>query len=617
MSNPHAGDVAATFCATLVDQWVRMGMRHAVVSPGSRSTPLALAVTADGRVTVSVHHDERSAAFMALGIAMATKVPAMVVTTSGTAAVELHPAVVEAHHAGVPMLVCTADRPTWLHGIGAPQTINQTDLYGSSVRLFAEPGVPTADAAAQWRPLADSAMSAAMGPRPGPVHLNLAFDEPLVGTAGPLPAIGAAGDPDNDDDDDAGAVIDAGVLQMVARRVATGRGVIVAGGDIADPTGVMDLAAMVGWPVLADPRSGCRVPSAVTVAHPDALLRHDGFARASRPDVVLRLGTPWASKVLGAWLDGLDAHQIGVHTHGVRYDPGGSLDEVVTAEPGALCAAVAGLLGHQSAGAVRGDAHGDTGRGGDGAAGDAGDSCDAGGGGAGAPAGWLRLWATADQVAAQAIASQLGADAVINEPAVARTVAAMLPDGARLMVSSSMPVRDLEWFSAARTGLSVVSNRGANGIDGVVSTAVGLALAAPGPVAVLVGDVAMLHDTNALLGLVSRNVDLTVVVVDNDGGGIFSFLPQAGALPTDRFEEMFGTPHGVDLAALAIAHNLEATVVDDLGSLAGVIKSSAGHRGTTVVVVRTRRDANVVVHSRLHNGVIEAVSQGVELPGWP
>jgi 2-succinyl-5-enolpyruvyl-6-hydroxy-3-cyclohexene-1-carboxylate synthase len=180
-----------------------------------------------------------------------------------------------------------------------------------------------------------------------------------------------------------------------------------------------------------------------------------------------------------------------------------------------------------------------------------------------------------------------------------------------------MPVRDLEWFSAARTGLSVVSNRGANGIDGVVSTAVGLALAAPGPVAVLVGDVAMLHDTNALLGLVSRSVDLTVVVVDNDGGGIFSFLPQAGALPTDRFEEMFGTPHGVDLAALAIAHNLEATVVDDLGSLAGVIKSSAGHRGTTVVVVRTRRDANVVVHSRLHNGVIEAVSQGVELPGWP
>lgn len=590
MSNPHAGDVAATFCATLVDQWVRMGMRHAVVSPGSRSTPLALAVTADDRVTVSVHHDERSAAFMALGIAMVTKVPAMVVTTSGTAAVELHPAVVEAHHAGVPMLVCTADRPSWLHGVGAPQTINQTDLYGSSVRLFAEPGVPTADAVAQWRPLADRAMRAAMGTPPGPVHLNLAFDEPLIGTAGPLPAIDAAGDPDNgaDDDDDAGAVVDAGVIEMVARRVAIGRGVIVAGGDIADPNGVMDLAAMVGWPVLADPRSGCRVPSAVTVTHPDALLRHDGFAQAARPDVVLRLGTPWASKVLGAWLDGLDAHQIGVHAHGVRYDPGGSLNELVTAEPGALCAAVAALLGHQSAG-----------------------------GEAGTPAGWLQMWAAADRIAAQVIASQLDADAAVNEPAVARTVAAMLPDGARLMVSSSMPVRDLEWFSAARTGLSVVSNRGANGIDGVVSTAVGLALAAPGPVAVLVGDVAMLHDTNALLGLVSRNVDLTVVVVDNDGGGIFSFLPQAGALPTDRFEELFGTPHGVDLTALAIAHNLEALVVEDLGSLAGVIESSAGHPGTTVVVVRTRRDANVVVHSRLHDGVIEAVSQGVELPDWP
>jgi 2-succinyl-5-enolpyruvyl-6-hydroxy-3-cyclohexene-1-carboxylate synthase len=586
VSNPHAGDVAATFCATVVDQWVRCGLRHAVVSPGSRSTPLALAVAADDRVVVSVHHDERSAAFMALGIGMATGVPAMVVTTSGTAAVELHPAVVEAHYAGVPMLVCTADRPSWLHGVGAPQTIDQTNLFGSSVGMFAEPGVPDINDQAQWRPLADRAMAAATGARPGPVHLNLAFDEPLVGTPGPLPA--ATGEAAGSVPIAANGPLDTSAVESVAAVVSGRRGVIVAGGGIADPDGVMALATVLGWPVLADPRSGCRVPAPCTVAHPDAILRHDGVARALAPDVVLRLGTPWASKVLGSWIDGLDAHHIGVHAHGSRYDAGGSLDELVAAEPGALCAAVASQLS-------------------------SGEPGDGGAGGVGAPPWWLQRWSRADQLAASVMASHLDDGSEISEPAVARTVAAALPAGSGLVVSSSMPVRDLEWYSAPRTGLSVMANRGANGIDGVVSTAVGVALARSGPVAVLIGDVAMLHDSNAMLGLASRNVDLTVVVVDNDGGGIFSFLPQAAALPPARFEELFGTPHGVDLVTLVAAHGLEATVITDTESLAGAVAASAGSAGTTVLVVRTGRDTNVSVHARLHDDVTDALSQHLDL----
>lgn len=602
MSNPHAGDVAATFCATLVDQWVQWGLRHAVVSPGSRSTPLALAVAADDRVSVSVHHDERSAAFMALGIGAASGVPAMVVTTSGTAAVELHPAVVEANHAGVPLLVCTADRPEWLHGVGAPQTIDQTNLYGSSVRLFCEPGVPALSSAALWRPLADSAMAAATGHRPGPVHLNLAFDEPLVGTPLDLP--------DSESGGTTGAAsasahaaasvgvgmgggapgpvaepIDATVVASVAASVTGRRGVIVAGGAIADPPGVMALAAVLGWPVLADPRSGCRVRSPVVVAHPDALLRHDGTARALAPEVVLRLGTPWASKVLGQWLDSLDAHQIGVHAHGMRFDPGGSLDDLVEAEPGALCSAVASVIGGTSLTPV----------------------------GAGAPTPWLDSWVEADQLVADVMATHLDTGAEVSEPSVARTVASVVPDGGRLVVSSSMPVRDLEWYAAPRTGLTVMANRGANGIDGVISTAVGVALARPEPVAVLVGDVATLHDSNALLGLAGRNVDLTVVVVDNDGGGIFSFLPQATALPAATFEELFGTPHGVDLVALAAAHGLSAMEVGDMASLRAAVTGSVGHRGTTVIVVRTSRNTNVDVHNRLHDEVVARLADRWDL----
>jgi 2-succinyl-5-enolpyruvyl-6-hydroxy-3-cyclohexene-1-carboxylate synthase len=593
----------------LVDQWVQWGLRHAVVSPGSRSTPLALAVAADDRVSVSVHHDERSAAFMALGIGAASGVPAMVVTTSGTAAVELHPAVVEAHHAGVPLLVCTADRPEWLHGVGAPQTIDQTNLYGSSVRLFCEPGVPALSSAALWRPLADSAMAAATGHRPGPVHLNLAFDEPLVGTPLDLPdseSVGTTGAANALGHAAAsvaasvgagmgggagmgvgagmgggaqGAVaepIDATVVASVAASVTGRRGVIVAGGAIADPQGVMALAAVLGWPVLADPRSGCRVRSPVVVAHPDALLRHDGTARALAPEVVLRLGTPWASKVLGQWLDSLDAHQIGVHAHGMRFDPGGSLDDLVEAEPGALCSAVASVIGGTSSTPV----------------------------GAGRPTPWLDSWVEADQLVADVMATHLDTGAEVSEPSVARTVASVVPDGGRLVVSSSMPVRDLEWYAAPRTGLTVMANRGANGIDGVISTAVGVALARPAPVAVLVGDVATLHDSNALLGLAGRNVDLTVVVVDNDGGGIFSFLPQATALPAATFEELFGTPHGVDLVALAAAHGLSAIEVVDMASLKAAVTGSVGHRGTAVIVVRTSRSTNVEVHQRLHDEVV-------------
>jgi 2-succinyl-5-enolpyruvyl-6-hydroxy-3-cyclohexene-1-carboxylate synthase len=554
MSVSSPENVQATFCATLVDEWVRGGVRHALIAPGSRSTPMALALAADDRLDVHVHHDERAASFMALGIGIATGAPAVLLTTSGTATAELHPAVVEASYGRVPLLVVTADRPPELQGVGAPQTIDQQDLYGRAVRWFAAPGVPDEAEASTWRSLAVQSFAAAVaGDSPGPVHLNLAFREPLVGTPGALPAPAPAPPP-------------ADVAAHAVERTALppGRGVLVAGGDIRDPSAVLALADRLGWPVLADPRSGCRVPGRSTVASFDSLLRSDAFAASQRPDVIVWLGDRPASKVLGQWASGSEARQIVVGA--ALVDPDRNADVVVRADPSAWCSSATGQP---------------------------------------APPTWCQSWTDADARALAAMEQSLATHREATDPGVARaTVAAAR---GTLVVASSMPVRDVEWYSEPRTGLRVLSNRGANGIDGVVSTAVGVALGSGEPVTALVGDVAFLHDANALLGLAKRDLDLTIVVVDNRGGAIFSFLPQHELLERERYELLFGTPHDVDLAALAGVHGIPAVTVEDAEGAAPAIQAAVAAPGTRVVVVRTDRDANVAVHRALNSAVAGAL----------
>jgi 2-succinyl-5-enolpyruvyl-6-hydroxy-3-cyclohexene-1-carboxylate synthase len=558
MSSTSTANVQATFCATLVDEWVRAGVRHAVVAPGSRSTPMALAIAADDRLAVQVHHDERAAGFIALGIGVTTGVPAIVLTTSGTAAVELHPAVVEASYGRVPLLVVTADRPPELQSVGAPQTIDQTRLFGGAARWFAAPGVPDPAAAPTWRSLAAQALAESLGSRPGPVHLNLAFREPLVGDAGELPPGRSGGAPWHE------AVPVS--LDAPATVLPEERGVLVAGGGIGDPTAVLDLARRLGWPVLADPRSGCRVPASASIAAFDALLRHEPFATARRPEVVVRLGDPPASKALSRWVTGSGARQYAVGP--AWADPERAADVVVRARPDEWCRRATGSPADPA---------------------------------------WCRAWADAERAAQDAIDGVLAAHPEATDPFVARTVTAGA--SGTLVVASSMPVRDVEWYGPARSGLRVHANRGANGIDGVVSTAVGVAVGvgAGAPVTALVGDIAFLHDTNALLGLAARQLDLTVVVVDNRGGAIFSFLPQRELLAGERFEQLFGTPHDVDLAALAVAHGLPAVTVHAAADLAPALDAAHRARGTQVVVVRTDREANVAVHRELDAAVASAL----------
>jgi 2-succinyl-5-enolpyruvyl-6-hydroxy-3-cyclohexene-1-carboxylate synthase len=549
-------NLQATFCVTLVDEWVRAGVRHAVVAPGSRSTPMALALANDDRLSVHVHHDERAAAFLALGIGVASGVPAIVLTTSGTAAAELHPAVAEASYGRVPMLVVTADRPAELQSVGAAQTIDQTHLFGRSVRWFAAPGVPDAAAAPTWRSLASQAHHESVGVVPGPVHLNLAFREPLVGEAGEPPPGRPGGAPWH------GAPSPVGVVAPMA--LPGGRGVIVAGGDVGDPAAVLDLGDRLGWPVLADPRSGCRVPGPTSVGAFDALLRHERFAASHRPDVIVRLGDPPASKALVAWMTTSGARQYAVGTGWA--DPQRDADVVVRARPDDWCRGATGTAADPS---------------------------------------WRREWTEADAAAQRAIDGVLAAHHEATDPYVARSV--MASAAGSLVVASSMPVRDVEWFAAPRIGLRVHANRGANGIDGVVSTAVGVAAGSDAPGTALVGDIAFLHDANALLGLASRRLDLTIVVVDNRGGAIFSFLSQKDLLPVERFEQLFGTPHDVDLAALAVVHGLPALTVHDADGLVPALAAASSAPGTHVVVVRTDREANVALHRELAAAVARAL----------
>ena len=501
-----------------------------------------------------------------MGAGVCTGQAAAVLCTSGTAATHFHAAVVEADLSGVPMVVITADRPPELQGIGAPQTIDQTELYGNAVRWYHDPGVAAADSAHRWRTIAHEAIATAVAvDNPGPVHLNLPFREPLLGVAGDLPS---ADVPLADLVAQSASVDDLDVAAAAA-LVNVARVVVVAGRG-AGVDAVRALAAQRGWPVLADPRSGCRsLPQAIAAF--DALLRVRSFADAQRPEAVLLLGEPPASKVLAQWLASLDVPQVQVHHQPRVIDPDAMVSLRLVAPVGAVCEL---LVAH----------------------------------GGPTDAGWCREWTQAEAAAQLAIEAVLGeavlGEAVLSEPAVARALTGPeLAPGTQLVVSSSMPIRDVEWFGNPSQHATVHANRGANGIDGVIATAIGVALATDVPTVALVGDVAFCHDASSLTGLSRRHVNLAIVVVDNDGGGIFSFLPQATALDTPRFEQLFGTPHGTDVLALAAAHGLATTTATTPRELLDAVRRP----GVSVVRVASTRAGNVATHDRLNAAVADAL----------
>jgi 2-succinyl-5-enolpyruvyl-6-hydroxy-3-cyclohexene-1-carboxylate synthase len=561
MSTP--GDIAATFCATLADEWARDGIQHAVIAPGSRSTPLALALISSPKFQSHVFHDERSAAFAALGIGLSTGVPAVLLCTSGTAAAHFHAAVIEAHQSNVPMIVCTADRPPELRDIGAPQTIDQTNLYGSAVRWFHDPGVPSLDAKHTWRALASRCVSLSTTGRPGPVHLNLPFRDPLIGDVGDLPPVRQ----DSWVRNVQSAEVSIDDISALAQNLSERRGVIVAGnGATAD---VLTLADALQWPVFADPRSGLRECVQGVVIAFDPILRAPSVSSDFTPDVVLRVGEPPASKVLAQWVAASGAEVIQIQPHEGVIDPDHLTHVSYVGNISRTCGELATRV--KSVDSL-----------------------------------WRSKWQAAETSAQRAISEWTKEN--FSEPSVVRAITDELSPGTNLVVSSSMPIRDVEWFGTVTPGVKVYSNRGANGIDGVVSTAVGIAIGSNMPTNLLIGDVAFLHDINGLIALPSRNIDLNVLVTNNDGGSIFSFLPQGTAVDTDSFEKIYGTPHGVVLRDLASAYGLHYI---DASNEVNDAASAVSRKGCNLVEIRCDRGVNVGLHNQLNDAVVEAVEATV------
>jgi 2-succinyl-5-enolpyruvyl-6-hydroxy-3-cyclohexene-1-carboxylate synthase len=542
-----------------VDELVRNDVCAAVTSPGSRNAPLVLALAGDGRLPCHSVIDERSAGFFALGLAKATGRPAVVACTSGTAAANYAPAVNEADQAGVPLIVLTADRPPELRDVGAGQTIGQIGLFGSAVRWFVELGTHSysADRERWVRTLTCRVVQAATaGPRYGPVHVNVALREPLV-PDGPVPEP-AGGRPG-----DAPWLTRRRPAAPVTWTAPAPRGVVVCGrvehGYSAVADAVAAFATAAGWPVLADPLSGAR-RGAHAIAHYDALLRVPGFGERMAPDAVLRIGDLPTSKPLRTWLAGLgDVPQVATHPTGVWHDPDGVLEELLEADPVSTLRA------------------------------------------AGAPEpqpSWAADWRAADDAAAGAIDAALGDS--LSDAAVARELG-RLDASYVVFVAASMPIRDAETFwPAADEPPRALAHRGANGIDGTISAALGAAAAGKRVVCWL-GDVALAHDAGALLSVRRLGLELTLVVVDNDGGAVFDFLPIAtqGAV----YEEHIATPPGLDVAGLAAAYGLEYSAASDVEALRGAL----GAGGARLVHVRTDRAANVAHHRAVWDAVAAAV----------
>ena len=555
-----------TLLRAFCDELARCGLEHACTSPGSRSTPIVLSLVREPRIRCWSHIDERCSGFFAVGAAKASGRPVAVTCTSGTATANLAPAVIEAQQARVPMIVLTADRPPELRDVGAGQTIDQVKLYGDAVKWFVEVGVHDAtDDRLRWiRALACRAFWTSVEGRPGPVHLNFPLREPLI-LSSPL------------QDDDSGRADGRPWVRRVpvtpppagALTALPGRGIVVAGRHERDRwlgAAAARFAERAGYPLLADPLSGARHGPAA-IAHYDVILRDERFAHEMQPELVIRIGDLPTSKPLRTWLASLDdTEQVALDPEGAWQDPAAV---VSVSDPGDPAAA---LEAHAPETPPDPD--------------------------------WLAAWRRADDDTADVIADALGDE--LSEPLVARCLGEWLPPDATLFVASSMPIRDVELFFAARElAPHVASNRGANGIDGTVSSAFGTAAVSDGPVVLLIGDVALAHDIGGLLAARRLDLAVTIVLLNNDGGGIFHFLPVAGE--SDGFEEHVATPHGLDFSHAAALYGLDYERPASVAALRQAVEAAVSHHRTTIVEVRTDREQNLALHRR----IADAVARGL------
>ena len=623
--NPRAN--RNTFWASVfAGELARGGVAYACISPGSRSTPLTLALATHPEIETFTLLDERGAAFFALGLAKASGRPAALVCTSGTAAANYLPAVVEASTANVPLLVLTADRPPLLRDTGAGQAIDQLKLYGGMTRWFFEVGEPVIREGdlRRLRQLAGQALAIASGNSAapaGPVHLNFPFRKPLEAQAVPedfppgldahLLAVSGLPDAPFSHASSAPAPADAGVVESIAARVlAAPRGLILcgpmtgvshrdggrSGEENGWPAAVVALARHSGYPILAEPPSGvidgsagaAAVPQSI-VPHAELVLQAPAFQEKLAPRLVLRFGgMPTGKGVQSLLAEHPDCPLVLVNEEGAWPDTTHHPAQLVRAHPAVFCRQLSGRLE-----ALRN--------------------------GRPADSSWSEAFAEAGAVAGRTLSALYetpppeGLAGEWFEGRVFAELASLVPKEAIQFTASSMPVRDLAAFTplsgwAARH----LVNRGANGIDGTLSSALGAAAAhgntgaAGGPSVLVIGDVAFNHDANALLAARQFDLPLTVVLINNDGGGIFEMLPIAEY--GELHETYFGTPHGIDFASLCAAYGVPHHLPEDWDAFRQRVRDGLASGGPSVIEIRGDRRENRARHLKASQAVAGALS---------
>jgi 2-succinyl-5-enolpyruvyl-6-hydroxy-3-cyclohexene-1-carboxylate synthase len=584
------GDIALACATALIEKLADGGVRHACISPGSRSTPLALAVSREERMRVHVHLDERSGGFFAVGLAKATGEPVAIITTSGTAAAELFPSIIEASQARVPVVALTADRPPHLRGTGANQTIDQVNLYGSYVRAYLEQSVPSNEVidTVRWADAGRDAVAMAIADT-GPVHINCPFDEPLVpgvtdgrtwGSGEMHPFVGGIAD-DEPSESENGSVWPE--VERFIARYGDRKGLITIGGVRPPETlSLLSLGNLLGWPVIAEPLSGLRLDAGDAgraLAAGQALIGNEGWLQRHQPEVVLQIGAMPTTRATQALVAAARALVVLDDDH-LDPDPRGSAESRIAVDPERFAATA--WDDHERPTTT--------------------------------PPDWAETWRAADLVARATIDRELDRWDEPFEGRVARDVASFLPHGATLVVGSSTPIRDLDTFMAPRRPpriwnapdlLRVIGNRGASGIDGLVSTALGAAAGSPGPTVALLGDLSFLYDAGALMWSSRLGVDAVFVVLANGGGQIFSMLDQA-SLP--EFEDLFLTPHPASIATVCGAAGADQQLVARAGDLTTALERAIRNGGVQVIEVAIDAERDRARRNELRELVHEALA---------
>jgi len=578
----------ALSCA-FVDELAGNGLRHAIICPGSRSTPLAVAFANHQQIRTWVLIDERSAAFFALGMARQLRDPVAILCTSGTAAANFLPAVIEARLSRIPLIILTADRPPELRDWGAAQTIDQINLYGSHAKWFVDMPVPVDDPSLRRHARATAAramLTSAIAPA-GPVHLNVPFREPLLPVTmnadtrlGDLYAGGRDIVPPLPYARVAPRLPDETIAAIATIVFSTPRGIVVCGPDETEglAQAAISFGRAAGYPVLADPLSGLRFgpnDRSELISAYDSFLRDRAIVDRLRPDLVIRVGAQPTSKPLQQFLASHPASRHLVIDAGSPRDPSHLATVYLLADPvdtlNRLQAAV-------SCRQQRDDAL------------------------------WVTDWLAVEEIASKSIATSLGSIEEFFEGRIASTLVDSLPVGATVVVGNSMPIRDVDTFVRGdQRDIRLLGARGASGIDGVVSSALGAAAVAAGPVALLIGDLSFYHDMNGLLAASRFGIALTVVVINNNGGGIFSFLPQAEQLDTGTFETLFGTPIGINISAVAELYGATYARPIDWSAFERELSHAATRRGLTIIDVTTNRARNVTLHRKVTANVVLAL----------